>query len=115
MADFDAPVIPPTALALTPPAEQQGPSASTVTNSTNTLQPPRKRKRGLAEDELTDELATICSSNQASDRFGKMDKTEVNVVPVHDEKYYDDGADCVIRVEDTLFKVSVHNSSWVYR
>lgn len=111
MADFDgaAPVIPPTALAIPPPTGQQSASPPTVTNTSATLQPPRKRKRAVTEDDLTDGFAKICSSHQANDRVGKMDHTEANVVPGHDAKYYDDGADCVIRVEDTLFRVSVHN------
>ena len=113
MADLDgaAPVIPPTALASPPPVGQQTPSTLSISNTTATLQPPRKRKRALTEDDLADGSAKICSSHQANDRIGKMDKTETNVVPVHDEKYYDDGADCVIRVEDTLFRVSVTSPS----
>lgn len=111
MADLDgaAPVIPPTALASPPHAGQQAPNTSTISTTTATLQPLRKRKRAFTEDDLAGGSTKICSSHQANDpTIGKMDKTETNVVPVHDEKYYDDGADCIIRVEDTLFRVSVH-------
>ncbi|KAH9841412.1 uncharacterized protein C8Q71DRAFT_803146 [Rhodofomes roseus] len=100
MADSDsaAPVIPPTALAQPPP---QG---SPDVNATPEPEPPRKRKR--IEDQASDRSAQTCDSQQANDRTGNMDNGETHAAPaVHDENYYDEGADCVIRVEDTLFRV----------
>ncbi|KAH9936137.1 uncharacterized protein B0H18DRAFT_972424 [Fomitopsis serialis] len=99
MADLDgaAPVIPPTALAL------QSLGTSTNTNATPEPEPPRKRKR--TEEQASDGSKMTGDPSQANDRTGKMDKNETRVVPMHDEKYYDESADCVIRVEDSLFRV----------
>lgn len=106
MADLDgaAPVIPPTALALSPSGELQSLGTSTNTNATPEPEPPRKRKR--TEEQASDGSKMTGDPFQANDRTGKMDKDETHVVPMHDEKYYDESADCVIRVEDTLFRVS---------
>ncbi|KZT73942.1 hypothetical protein DAEQUDRAFT_661722 [Daedalea quercina L-15889] len=89
-----APVIPPTALAIPPSVGLQGPGTSTTTAASPEPEPSRKRKR------VDPEMSDGCEN-----KMDNEDKDEKHVVPVHDEKYYDEGADCVVRVENTLFRV----------
>ncbi|CCL99253.1 uncharacterized protein FIBRA_01268 [Fibroporia radiculosa] len=108
LTDDPSPVVPPSA-----------PHAPCTENplSHSPNEPPRKRQRTQGPDPasgLSPPLYQDASTSTSSDSLDDLQDCEhaatdammiVSDPVVRDEAYYIDGADCVIRVENTLFRV----------
>ncbi|KAL6302013.1 hypothetical protein BKA93DRAFT_795119 [Sparassis latifolia] len=71
------------------------------------IEPPRKRQRTANVLEAPDSTSALMSGSTTESMLGAEPKTGAGLLPepVRDEAYYIDCADCVIRVENTLFRV----------